>query len=251
MTNHTPTPTPDDLVIHQDAHVLVINKPSGLAVQAGRGLTESLEDHLRPFAKSKGRMPKLVHRLDRGTSGVMVVARTKPAAAFLSDAFARRQVQKTYWAVVAGTLPQPSGTLDHPLRRQNNRQGGPDLMQVCDANAEGAQDARTTYRTLAVGDGLSLLACQPKTGRMHQIRVHLAHAGCPIVGDPLYGGPIWPESARLHLHAYRLACDHPGGGTLEGVVPPPADLQAAWRDRGLTLPTEMVTRPQVVLETPA
>ena len=132
------------LVIHQDAQVVAFNKPSGLAVQGGSGVTRSLEDLLAVFAKSNGKQPRLVHRLDRETSGVIVAARTKPAAAFLSDAFAGRDVTKTYLAIACGAAPDPeAGEIALALTKSSRK--GLDIMEV---NADG-KSALTHYRTLA------------------------------------------------------------------------------------------------------
>src|SRR5690349_17497995 len=147
------------LVIHEDARMLAFNKPSGLAVQGGSGVARSLEDLLAAFAKSNGKRPRLVHRLDRETSGVIVAARTKPAAAFLSEAFAGRDVKKTYLAIVCGGAPDPrDGEIDKPLQKVSRR--GLDMMEV----AAGGQAARTFYRTLSATEAAALLELEPQSG---------------------------------------------------------------------------------------
>ena len=220
--------TPDDaafarsLLIHEDAHVLAFNKPAGLAVQGGSGVTRSLEHLLVAFAKSNGKLPRLVHRLDRDTSGVIVAARTKPAAAFLSGAFAERDAHKTYLAIVCGGVPdRRDGEIVLALKKTTQR--GLDIMEI----AADGQSALTRYRTLAATPEAALLELAPETGRMHQLRVHLAAVGRPIAGDGKYGGlfslggtPI----PRLMLHAAALDLPHPAGGRLSLAASPPADF---------------------------
>lgn len=211
---------PRAFLIHEDAHVLVFDKPAGLAVQGGSGVTESLELMLKAFAKSNGKTPRLVHRLDRETSGVIVAARTKPAAAFLSEAFARRDTMKTYLAIVCGGPPAPAeGEIARPLKRSSSR--GLDISIV----ADDGQPALTRYATVASAPGATFLSVQPETGRMHQIRAHLAAIGRPIAGDGKYGGlfAIGGYSiSRLMLHAARLDIPHPAGGrrVFEAAAPP-------------------------------
>ncbi len=212
-------------LVHEDAHLLVFDKPSGLAVQGGAGVQESLEDLLAAFAKSNGKRPRLVHRLDRETSGIILAARTKPAAAFLSAAFAERRMRKSYLAIVCGGAPSPDeGAIDLPLLKETR--GGLDIARV---NASG-QTALTRYRTLGRMCAAALIEAAPETGRMHQIRAHLAALGRPIAGDAKYGGLFTIGAAsipRLMLHAARLAGPHPGGGTFDYCAPPPPDFAAA------------------------
>src|SRR5215470_8220948 len=198
------------LVIREDAHILVFNKPSGLAVQGGSGVTRSLEDLLAAFAKSNGKRPRLVHRLDRETSGIIVAARTKPAAAFLSEAFAGRDVKKTYLAIVCGGAPDPAeGDIDKPLQKVSRR--GLDIMEISPTG----QAARTHYRTLSATPAAALLELEPETGRMHQLRAHLAAIGRPIAADGKYGGLFTLGAVAvpsLMLHAAALDIPHPEGG---------------------------------------
>ncbi len=212
-------------IIHEDAHVLAFNKPAGLCVQGGSGVEESLEDMLGAFAKSNGKRPRLVHRLDRETSGVIVAARTKPAAAFLSQAFAERRVRKTYIAIVCGAAPAPpDGIIDLPLAKASR--AGLDIMEIA---ASGGQSALTAYRTLGAAPYAALLALSPQTGRMHQLRAHLAAIGRPIAGDGKYGGLFTLGAASvpgLMLHALNLTMPHPDGGELSLAAPPPAPFTA-------------------------
>jgi tRNA pseudouridine32 synthase/23S rRNA pseudouridine746 synthase len=225
------------LVLHEDAHVLVFNKPAGLAVQGGSGIARSLEDLLAAFAKSNGKRPRLVHRLDRETSGVIVAARTKPAAAFLSEAFAGRDAHKRYLAIVCGGAPEPGeGEIALALRKISRK--GLDVMEV----AADGQAALTRYRTLTAAPGAALLNLHPETGRMHQLRAHLAAIGHPIAGDGKYGGLFslaGTDIPTLMLHAAALEIPHPSGGRARFEASLPAHFQAAIRSLGLeTAPGE-------------
>lgn len=207
------------LVIEEDDQVIVFDKPSGLAVQGGGGVGRSLDGLLAAFAKSNGKRPRLVHRLDQGTSGLVIVARTQPAAAFLSEEFASRRAKKTYLALVRGGLPSADkGRIDAALVRVE--EGGRPRMIPAKPGRKGVQDAATGWKVLARVGNTALIEASPETGRMHQIRVHLASMGMPILGDRLYG--TGAEGApRLMLHASRLAIAHPSGGvrTYEAAVP--------------------------------
>jgi RluA family pseudouridine synthase len=224
-----------DLVIYEDEHILVLNKPAGLSSQGGRGQIHTLDELLWTFAKSSGARPRLIHRLDRDTSGIILTARTKPAAGFLGKALMARRFRKTYWAIVAPTPPvPPQGTIDLPLRR--DEQGREAYMRVCEPTHPDAEVARSRYRTLAVGDGAALMELNPVTGRMHQLRVHLAAVERPIAGDPRYGGALTLNGSpvpRLMLHAGALEFPHPGGGSLRIEAPPPADFRAVAEAAGL------------------
>lgn len=219
------------LVIHEDAQLLVFNKPAGLAVQGGSGVTRSLEDLLAAFAKSNGKRPRLVHRLDRETSGVLVAARTQPAAAFLSQAFASRDTIKTYLAIVCGGAPEPAnGEIDLALKKTSR--AGLDIME---ASPRG-QSALTRYETLATAPNAALVRLQPETGRMHQLRAHLAAIGRPIAGDGKYGGLFrlgGVEVPSLLLHAASLDLPHPDGGRRRFSATPPDHFFAAARSLDL------------------
>ena len=223
------------LVIAEDAHLIAFNKPAGLAVQGGSGVTRSLEDLLEAFAKSNGKRPRLVHRLDRETSGVLIAARTKPAAAFLSEAFAGRDVLKTYLAIVCGGAPDPAaGEINLPLKKASRR--GLDITEV---GADG-QTALTRYRTLKAASNAALVELSPETGRMHQLRAHLAAIGRPIAGDGKYGGLFRlgaVELPSLLLHAAALDIPHPAGGRRRFEAPPPPAFLEAARSLGLERPS--------------
>lgn len=219
------------LLIHEDGAVLGFNKPSGLASQGGSGILHSLDDLLWAFSRSNGKRPLLVHRLDQGTSGVIIAAKTQPAAAFLSQAFAGRQAKKTYLALVKGNIPQADeGVIDADLVKV--REGRHPRMILARPGRDGAQSARTGWRVLARKDGYALMQLSPETGRMHQIRVHLMSLGCPILGDALYGEGQ-RTGVRVMLHAARLEVPHPDGGQLDIKAPPPEDFLAAADAAGL------------------
>jgi len=223
------------LVIAEDAQLIAFNKPAGLAVQGGSGVGRSLEDLLAAFAKSNGKRPRLVHRLDRDTSGVIVAARTKPAAAFLSEAFAGRDAKKTYLAIVCGGAPDPrDGEIALPLKKAARR--GLDVMEIAQPGDRGALPAQTRYRTLSAAPEAALLELQPETGRMHQLRAHLAAIGRPIAGDGKYGGLYrlgGTEIPGLMLHAAALDLPHPGGGRVHVAAPPPPAFVETSRSLGL------------------
>ena len=218
-------------LLHEDAHMLVFNKPAGVAVQGGSGVRQSLEDLLSAFAKSNGKRPRLVHRLDRETSGIIVAARTKPAAAFLSEAFAARDVKKTYLAIVCGGAPpRREGLIELALKKASRK--GLDIMEI---DAAG-QAALTRYRTLAATPEAALLELNPETGRMHQLRAHLAAIGHPIAGDGKYGGLFSVAGIgvpSLMLHAASLELPHPAGDRVRFEAKPPPAFVHMLRSLGL------------------
>ena len=234
-------PEPGELrVLHEDAELVVIDKPPGLTVHPGAGrATGTLVHHLlarypeMAGVGGPGR-PGIVHRLDQGTSGALVVARTPAAYARLSRAFAAREVAKLYLGIAYGGPSPSAGSIAAPIGRHPQRR---QEMTV----RPGGRPARTDYRTLAVA-GISLLELDLATGRTHQIRVHLKSIGHPLVGDPLYGEARWkglPRSVqtalrdfpRPALHAWRLAFRHPGTGEpFAFEAPVPADFRGLWED---------------------
>lgn len=225
------------LVLHEDAAVLAFDKPPGLAVQTRSPDDLTLDKLLWAFARSNGKRPRLVHRIDRETSGVIIAAKTQPAAARLSEAFAGRTAEKTYLALAAGQLPAAeTGLFDQPLRRVQTRPGQ-EFMRACAPGDTGALAAETGFEVLARHGKVALLRLSPRTGRMHQIRVHLAEAGCPILGDTTYGGlkqiaiPGGGQGTvpRILLHAATLSVPHPDGGQLKLSAPVPADFRAVAR----------------------
>lgn len=223
------------LVIYEDAHLLALNKPSGLSSQGGRGQVHTLDELLWAFARPGKARPRLIHRLDRDTSGVILTAKTKPAAGFLGKHMMGRRFSKTYRAIVTPGAPDPAqGAIDVPLRR--DEQGREAYMRVCEADHPDAEGARTRYRTVSKGAAAALLELAPETGRMHQIRVHLASIGRPIAGDARYGGALAVAGLpvpRLMLHAKALAFPHPEGGIKQIEAEVPADMAALIAALGL------------------
>jgi tRNA pseudouridine32 synthase/23S rRNA pseudouridine746 synthase len=214
------------MVVFEDAHILALNKPAGLSSQGGRGQVHTLDEMLWAFAKRGGARPRLVHRLDRDTSGLILTAKTKPAAAFLGKALMARRFRKTYLAIVAPGAPEPaSGVIEAPLRRVE--QGREVFMRVCPPDHPDAQIAKSVYRTRANAPGAALLELEPHTGRMHQLRAHLASIGRPIAGDVRYGGALLvggEPAPRLMLHALALGFPHPDGAFKRIEVDPPEDF---------------------------
>lgn len=223
------------MVIHQDDSVIALNKPPGLSSQGGRIAVNTLDEMLWAFARPGGSRPRLIHRLDRDTSGVILTARTKPAASFLGKAMIARRFRKTYLAIVAPGAPSPKGgTIEAPLRRESI--GREVYMRVCAPDDPEAESARSRYRTLAATETAALVELSPETGRMHQLRVHMASLGRPIAGDVRYGGALALGGVavpRLMLHAARLAFPHPDGQTLTVEAPMPADMAAVAEALGL------------------
>ena len=216
------------LVIHRDDWVIALNKPSGLAVQGGSGTERHVDGLLDGLRFGFEDRPRLVHRLDKDTSGLLLIARTGQAAKRLSESFRDRETEKLYWAVVVGVPPRMEGAIDLPLAK---RPGARDreTMQV---DHEEGQKALTHFKVMdRAGDRAALLALWPRTGRTHQLRVHCAEIGCPILGDRKYGGEeallsAVADSRRLHLHARRLTLPHPSGkGTLRLQAEPPAHFK--------------------------
>lgn len=225
------------LVIYEDELLLAFNKPPGLSSQAGRTPGPTLDDLMGAFAKASGNRPRLIHRLDRDTSGVILTARTKPAAGFLGKAMMGRRVKKTYLALVGGGAPVPQhGAIELPLRREEI--GREAYSRVCEPDHPDAETARTLYQTLERNDEAALLEVRPQTGRMHQIRVHLAAIGRPILGDARYGGALTAGGGavpRLMLHASSLEFPHPAGGMRQVTAPAPQDMKAVLERLGLSL----------------
>ena len=202
------------LVIHKDDHVIVLNKPPGLAVQGGTGTERHVDGMLDALRFGFEERPRLVHRLDKDTSGVLLIARTGQAAKRLGESFRDRETEKLYWAVVVGLPPKPEGAIDLPLAKRPGARGDRELMQV---DPENGQKALTHFRMVdRAGKRAAFLALWPRTGRTHQLRVHCAAIGCPILGDGKYGGEeallaAVADARRLHLHARRLVLPHPSG----------------------------------------
>lgn len=224
-------------VLHEDNAVLVVDKPAGLAVLPGKkqrtrtvinGLLDRFGEELRRFGE-EGSFG-LAHRLDLDTSGALVVARTRNSQEVLLEQFRRREIRKVYHALVAGSPPRQELTIRLPLQRVERR--GLSRMQVAPGGR--GLKAVTEYRILESLDRASYLEVRPVTGRTHQIRVHLAAVGAPVLGDPIYGNRSANEDARrrlglgrMFLHASRIVFTHPESGQqLDIAAPLPADLEA-------------------------
>lgn len=204
-----------EMVIHRDAQAIVLNKPPGLATQGGTKTIEHVDGLLDALQDDMEGRPKLVHRLDKDTSGALLIARTARAAAYFSKSFSSRTARKTYWALVVGFPSIEDGMIELPIAKQPGTGG--EKMHVDEA--EGAP-ARTRYRVIErAGNRAAWVELQPFTGRTHQLRVHMAAIGHPIVGDGKYGGAAafltGGVSRKMHLHARRLRIDHPDGGTID------------------------------------
>ncbi|MFM9861918.1 RluA family pseudouridine synthase [Pseudoxanthobacter sp. M-2] len=221
------------MLLYEDRDVYVFNKPFGLAVQGGSGLTRHIDGMLESLLDSKGQKPRLVHRLDRDTTGVLVVARTRLAATHLTAAFRARSTRKVYWALVKG-VPKPNqGRISTFLAKGTGPDG--ERMRIARHGEDDAVHAVTYYAVVdQAGQQMSWLSLRPVTGRTHQLRAHTAHIGHPIVGDPKYfevenwelpGG----IQNRLHLHARRITLPHPSGtGKLDVSAPLPDHMKQSW-----------------------
>ncbi|MEP6830892.1 MAG: RluA family pseudouridine synthase [Rhizomicrobium sp.] len=220
----------EDSILYMDKHLFVLNKPSGLATQGGSGLKEHVDGMLDQLSFEKNTRPKLVHRLDRDTSGVLLVARTAQAAAGLSRALAGRDASKIYWALVKGVPKQKHGIVKAALAKEGVRGKG-ERMTVSDE--DDAKFALTEYAVMAqAGQEFSWVAARPVTGRTHQIRVHLASLGTPIVGDFKYGGTNAKGKGaivdKLHLHARSIDIPRPDGGRLQVTAPLSPHMVKSW-----------------------
>jgi 23S rRNA pseudouridine955/2504/2580 synthase len=221
------------MLLYEDPKVFVFDKPAGLAVQGGSGVSRSVDHMLEAWRNRKGEKPRLVHRLDRDTSGVLVVARTRLAAARLSEAFRGRDARKTYWALVRGVPKKREGQISTWLIREPTPDG--DRVRVARHGEEGADHAVSHYRVVEqAAQALSWLEMEPHTGRTHQLRVHAAHIGSPIIGDPKYfeADQNWEFPGgiqnRLHLHARRIVIPHPDGGVIDVTAPLPPHMRQSW-----------------------
>jgi 23S rRNA pseudouridine955/2504/2580 synthase len=222
------------MLLFEDDKLFVFNKPAGLAVQGGSGVTRHVDEMLESWRNRRGEKPRLVHRLDRDTSGVLVVARTRLAAMNLARAFRERETKKIYWALVKGVPKKREGRVSSWLVKEPGPEG--DRMRIAKHGEPGADHAVSNYRLVEqAGTALSWLEMQPHTGRTHQLRVHAATIGCPIIGDPKYfeADQNWEMPGgiqnRLHLHARRIVIPHPdGGGVVDVTAPLPPHMVQSW-----------------------
>jgi 23S rRNA pseudouridine955/2504/2580 synthase len=216
-------------ILHRDDHLIVLDKPPGLAVQGGTRSEKHLDGLLDALRFGHAERPRLVHRLDKDTSGVLVVARTAAAAAFLTRAFRDKSTRKIYWALAVGRPKPEQGRISLALAKKDGRGG-----ERVRADPEDGKHAVTYYRVVdGAGERASWLALLPVTGRTHQLRAHCAAIGTPILGDPKYGGAGAqlagaPNARRLHLHARELSIPHPDGGILRVSAPLPPHMRQSW-----------------------
>jgi len=226
------------MVIHQDSSVLVLDKPPGLAVQGGPGILRNLDAMLDALQFDAEERPRLVHRLDRDTSGVLILGRTALAAAWLARAFRSREVEKTYWAVVIPQPEQEEGRIDLALAKLAGLRG--ERTTAVDNPDEGSR-AITDFKTLdAAKRRAAWMELKPLTGRTHQLRVHCAEGlGTPILGDGKYGGAAAHMEGlpnMLHLHARSLKLPHPEGGVLEAAAHLPPHMKQTFEFFGFESP---------------
>lgn len=227
------------LILYEDEDIVVLNKPAGLAVQGGTGLKENLDDSLMALSLDGKTRPKLVHRLDRETSGVLLIARNDYAATKLTASFRARTTRKIYWAATVG-VPEPEwGYINASLARWGQ------TMHVVDHDSPEAKQACTYYKVMEQMPGkMAFVALLPLTGRTHQIRVHMSHIGTPILDDPFYGFDRDSEQmgclagldigTGLHLHARQLIIPHPRRGVIDVKAPLGPRMKKTWRCLGFS-----------------
>jgi 23S rRNA pseudouridine955/2504/2580 synthase len=220
------------ITLYEDADVLVVNKPLGLAVQGGSGTTRHLDGMLEVLRDAQGQRPRLVHRLDKDTAGCLLVAKTRFAASALAKSFRSRSARKIYWALVAGVPKPRQGRISTFLAKEEREDDS--FMRIARHGEEGASHAVTYYAVVdTAARQLAWLSLKPVTGRTHQLRAHMAHIGHPIVGDPKYfAKENWELPGgvqnRLHLLARRIVVPHPRGGTIDATAPLPPHMQQSW-----------------------
>jgi 23S rRNA pseudouridine955/2504/2580 synthase len=226
-----------DMMLFEDDDVLVLNKPAGLAVQGGSGTTRHVDQMLEVMRDGKGQKPRLVHRLDKETSGCLLVAKTRFAATHLTGAFRHRSARKIYWALVAGVPKPKQGRISTYLAKEESEEDT--IMRIAAHGEESASHAVTYYAVVeASASKLAWVSLKPVTGRTHQLRAHMAHIGHPIVGDPKYfTKENWELPGglqnRLHLLARRIVIPHPRGGVIDVTAPLPPHMLQSWNLLGL------------------
>jgi 23S rRNA pseudouridine955/2504/2580 synthase len=225
------------ITLYEDADVLVLNKPMGLAVQGGSGTTRHIDGMLEAMRDAHGQRPRLVHRLDKDTAGCLLVAKTRFAAAALAKSFRSRSARKIYWALVAAVPKPRQGRISTFLAKEQREDES--MMRIARHGEEGASHAVTYYAVVdTAGPALAWLSLKPVTGRTHQLRAHMAHIGHPIVGDPKYfSRENWQLPGgmqnRLHLLARRIAVPHPRAGVIDVTAPLPPHMRQSWNLLGL------------------
>jgi 23S rRNA pseudouridine955/2504/2580 synthase len=221
-------------ILHIDDDIIALDKPPGLAVQGGTGIKNSVDTMLGTLKFDKSERPKLVHRLDKDTSGVLLLGRSSKAAAQLTAAFRAKSARKVYWAIVVGSAEPSSGRIDLALSKIPGQKG-----ERMVPDPENGKRAVTFYRTVErVSRKFAWLSLEPQTGRTHQLRVHMEALGTPILGDGKYGGVEsiiqGPGlSRKMHLHARAIRIPHPSSGVFEVIAPMPAHMSATWNFFGL------------------
>ena len=223
------------MVLYEDDHVIALNKPHGLAVQGGTKTSRHVDRLLGAWGEGMER-PRLVHRLDRDTSGVLLLGKGPEAAKRLAGAFARRQAQKTYWAIVIGNPKPVAGQIDMPLKKSGINDF--EMMRPADRKDPRAEPAETAFATISrAAHRASWMALRPFTGRTHQLRAHMSGIGHPILGDAKYGTPDSLQLTgplKLQLHARRIELDHPAGGKLIVEAPLSPEMKAGFAHFGFS-----------------
>ena len=215
-----------DHVLYLDSEAVIVDKPSGLPVDPPRDGGLSVENHLQALMLGYREWPRAVHRLDRDTSGCLILGRSAKAHKRLSLAFEAGIVEKRYLAIVEGETEQDSGTITLPLVKVSTKEAGWRIVPA-EEGAKGAKAAVTNWEVMAVANGRTLIALKPETGRTHQLRVHLASGlGLPIVGDPTYGTADTANAAGLMLHASDIKIERAGKALINAHAPFPARFVA-------------------------
>jgi 23S rRNA pseudouridine955/2504/2580 synthase len=220
------------IILFEDADVMVLNKPMGLAVQGGSGTTRHIDGMLGVLRGPDGQRPRLVHRLDKDTAGCLLVAKTRFAAAALAKTFRSRSARKVYWALVVGVPKPAQGRISTYLAKQEVEEDS--FMRIAKHGEKDAVHAVTYYAVVeTAAQQLAWLSLKPVTGRTHQLRAHMAHIHYPIVGDPKYfNKENWQLPGgiqnRLHLLARRIAVQHPRGGIIDVSAPLPPHMEQSW-----------------------
>ena len=220
------------IILFEDADVMVLNKPMGLAVQGGSGTTRHIDGMLGALRGPDGQRPRLVHRLDKDTAGCLLVAKTRFAAAALAKTFRSRSARKVYWALVVGVPKPAQGRISTYLAKQEVEEDS--FMRIAKHGEKDAVHAVTYYAVVeTAAQQLAWLSLKPVTGRTHQLRAHMAHIHYPIVGDPKYfNKENWQLPGgiqnRLHLLARRIAVQHPRGGIIDVSAPLPPHMEQSW-----------------------
>jgi 23S rRNA pseudouridine955/2504/2580 synthase len=227
------------ITLYEDDDLLILNKPSGIAVQGGTKTTHHIDRLLEGLGDGPETRPRLVHRLDRDTSGVLVIAKRRAVAAKLGRAFQTRSVRKIYWALVHGVPKPPQGKIDVALVKAAGPEGDR-VRKARPGEQDRAQSAVTHYAVIdRAGQEVALVSLKPVTGRQHQLRAHMAILGYPILGDEKYPSRSeLPEGIekRLHLHARRISFPHPSGeGVVDVTAPLPPHMEKAFNLFGFSV----------------